>query len=160
MIDIETIRSIITDKIKKHLNIEVIRVNQNAPAPAYPYIGYTITTLMKANNGTYSEYVDKNVRVYCKEFQQIWSFTVYAADDLQSKNTAIALYDYLDSIGRPDLSDNNIVIQRIGDITNRDTLLTIDYEHRNGFDVTFTFMNEIKRDKALGVIDNITITQT
>ena len=28
-------------------------------------------------------------------------------------------------------------------ITNRDNLLTIDYEYRNGFDVTFAFMNEI-----------------
>ena len=158
MVDFSTIRDHITAMIKGHLNIEVIRVNQNAPPPDYPYIGYTVTTLMKANNGTYSEYVENDVRVYCKEFQQIWSFTVYSADDLQSKSIAIALYDYLDSIGSVELAENGIVIQKIGDITNRDTLLTIDYEYRNGFDVTFAFMNEIKHDKAVGVIDSITIT--
>lgn len=158
MVDLSKIRDTITANIKKQLNIEVIRVNQNAPAPAYPYIGYTVTTLMKTNNGTYSEYVENDVKVYCKEFRQIWSFTVYAADDMQSKEIAIALYDYLDNIGRVELSESNVVIQQIGDITNRDTLLTIDYEYRNGFDVTFSFMNEIKHDKAVGVIDSITIT--
>lgn len=158
MVNLQSIRDKITGLIKKHLNIEAFRVNQNAPPPAYPYIGYTITTLMKTNNGTYSEYVENDDRVYCKEFQQIWSFTVYAADDMQSKEIAIALYDYLDNIGSVELSDNNIVIQLIGDITNRDTLLTIDYEYRNGFDVTFAFMNEIRRDKTVGVIDTANIT--
>ena len=157
MVKLSKIRDKITTMIKEHLNIEVIRVNQDAPAPAYPYIGYTITTLMKTNNGTYSEYVENNVKVYCKEFQQIWSFTVYAADDLQSKQLAIELYDYLDNIGSADLGDNDIVIQRIGDITNRDTLLTIDFEYRNGFDVTFAFMNETQHDKAVGAIDYATI---
>lgn len=159
MIAFDRIRDTIVTKIKESLNIEVVRVNQNAPPPAYPYIGYTITTLMKTNNGTYSEYVENNVKVYCKEFQQIWSFTVFADNDLQSKEIAIRLYDYLDNIGAVDLSENDIVIQRIGNITNRDTLLTIDYEYRNGFDVTFAFMNEIKNTNAESeVIDNYTIT--
>lgn len=158
MVELSTIRKTITDSIKKSLDIEVIRVNQNAPPPAYPYIGYTVTTLMKTNNGTYSEYVEDNIKVFRKEFQQIWSFTVYADNDLQSKEIAIRLYDYLDNIGAVDLAENGIVIQLIGDITNRDTLLTVDFEYRNGFDVTFAFMNEIKGGAAVDGIDNFTIT--
>ena len=158
MVDLDKIRDTLTGKIKQNLGVEIIRVNQNATPPAYPYIGYSITTLMKTNNGTYSEYVEDNVKVYSKEFQQIWSFTVFADNDLQSKEIAIRLYDYLDQIGAVDLAENDIVIQRIGDITNRDTLLTIDYEYRNGFDVTFAFMNVIKESADVEGIDDFTIT--
>lgn len=147
MIDFEKMRLTVAKSIKEYLQIPVIRTNQNAEPPKYPYIGYTVTTLMKTNNGTYGEFTEttdgKNVKVYRKEFQQIWSFTAYSDDDLQSKTLAMQLYDFLDKIGALQLAEQEIVIQRIENITNRDNLLTIDYEYRNGFDVTFAFMNEI-----------------
>lgn len=147
MIDFEKIRLTVAKSIKEHLQIPVIRTNQNAEPPQYPYIGYTVTTLMKTNNGTYGEFIEdidgESVKIYRKEFQQIWSFTAYSDDDLQSKTLALKLYDFLDKIGSISMSDNEIVIQRIENITNRDNLLTTDYEYRNGFDVTFAFMNEI-----------------
>ncbi len=147
MIDFERIRRTVVKSIKEYLQVPVIRTNQNAEPPQYPYIGYTITTLMKTNNGTYGEFTEsvnsESVKTYRKEFQQVWSFTVYSDDDTQSKTLALKLYDYLDKTGSISLADNEIVIQRIENITNRDNLLTIDYEYRNGFDVTFAFMNEI-----------------
>ncbi len=147
MIDFERIRRTVVKSIKEYLQVPVIRTNQNAEPPQYPYIGYTITTLMKTNNGTYGEFTEsvnsESVKTYRKEFQQVWSFTVYSDDDTQSKMLALKLYDYLDKTGSISLADNEIVIQRIENITNRDNLLTIDYEYRNGFDVTFAFMNEI-----------------
>lgn len=147
MIDFVKIRQTVVKSIKEHLQVPVIRLNQNTEPPKYPYIGYTITTLMKTNNGTYGEFTEvideKSVKVYRKEFQQVWSFTVYSDDDLQSKTLAMQLYDYLDKRGVLDLAEQEIVIQRIENITNRDNLLTTDYEYRNGFDVAFAFMNEI-----------------
>lgn len=147
MIDFEKMRLTVAKSIKEHLQIPVIRTNQNAAPPKYPYIGYTVTTLMKTNNGTYGEFIEnidgKSVKFYRKEFQQVWSFTAYSNDDLQSKTLAMQLYDYLDKIGALQLAEQGIVIQRIENITNRDNLLTTDYEYRNGFDVTFAYMNEI-----------------
>lgn len=147
MIDFKRIRRTVVKSVEDHLQIPVIRTNQNAEPPQYPYIGYTVTTLMKTNNGTYGEFTkvidSKSVKVYRKEFQQVWSFTAYSDDDLQSKTLAMQLYDFLDKIGALQLAEQEIVIQRIENITNRDNLLTTDYEYRNGFDVTFAFMNEI-----------------
>ena len=147
MIDFAKIRQTVVKSIIEHLQVTVIRTNQNAEPPQYPYIGYTVTTLMKTNNGTYGEFTEsidgENIKMYRKEFQQIWSFTVYSDNDLQSKTLALKLYDFLDKIGSLQLAEQEIVIQHIENITNRDNLLTIDYEYRNGFDVTFAFMNEI-----------------
>ena len=147
MIDFAKIRQTVVKSIKEHLQVPVIRTNQNAEPPQYPYISYTVTTLIKTNNGTYGEFTEKidgeSVKIYRKEFQQVWSFTAYSDKDLQSKTLALKLYDYLDKIGSLQLAEQEIVIQRIENITNRDNLLTIDYEYRNGFDVTFAFMSEI-----------------
>lgn len=144
MIDFETKRNIITSLIEKAVNVPIVRTNQNAEPPDGDYIGYTVTTPMKVNNGTYGEYIKDGKKYYGKEFQQIWSFTTHSTDDVRSKELALKLYDFLDRTGTIELSDNRIVIQRIEDITNRDNLLTTGYEYRNGFDVTFNFLNEIE----------------
>lgn len=39
------------------------------------------------------------------------------------------------------LKDNGIVIEKVGEVTPRDTLITVDYEHRQGFDVQLGIMN-------------------
>lgn len=148
MIDYDKLSISIVKSIKDALKVQVIRANQNAEPPKYPYIAYTITTLMKTNNGTYGEFTEningENIIVYRKEFQQIWSFTVLSDNDLQSKELAFKLYDYLDKVGTINLVDKKIVVQQVGNITNRDNLLTVGYEYRNGFDVTFAFINEIE----------------
>lgn len=164
MINLEGIRQAVCKSIKDHLNKPVIRSNQNANPPDYPYITYTITTLMRANNGTYGVYVEddgkgNNQKVYRKGFQQVWSFTVHADNDLTSKQLALELYDYLDEIGRIDLADKGVVIQHIENITNRDTLLTTEYEYRNGFDVVFAFVNEIV-DTDTDDVDNYSYNYT
>ena len=152
MIDFEEMRNYIVTAIQSALKLPVVRANQTAEPPDGDYIGYTVITPMKTNNGTYSEYVKDGKKYYGKEFQQIWSFTAYSTNDLRSKNIAFALYDFLDRIGITGLSDNRIAVQTIGDITNRDNLLSTGYEYRNGFDVTFNLLNEIE-DKSGEVID-------
>lgn len=162
MVNFSTIRHVITSAIEAHIGKPVIRTNQDATPPEYPYIAYTITTLMRTNNGTYGEFIeeDKNgasKKYYRKEFQQVWSFTACADDDLTSKELALQLYDFLDNIGALDLAEDGVVIQRIENITNRDNLLTNGYEYRNGFDVFFAFMNEIEGDNA-DEIDDVQFT--
>ena len=139
MIDFEAKRNIIVSAIETYLELPVMRANQTAEPPNGDYIGYTVTTAMKVNNGTYGEYTRNG-------------FTAHSTNDLRSKNAALKLYDFLDRIGNTELSDNHVVVQHIGDITNRDNLLTTGYEYRNGFDVTFNFLNEIE-DTSSEVIE-------
>jgi hypothetical protein len=153
MVNLSTIRHVITSAIEKHTEKPVIRTNQDATPPEYPFISYTITTLMRANNGTYGLFIEDDEngaskKYYRKEFQQVWSFTACAADDITSKELALQLYDFLDKIGKIELAENGVVIQRIENITNRDSLLTNGYEYRNGFDVFFAFMNEIEEENT------------
>ena len=148
MVNLSTIRQVICKLIKEHTGTPIIRTNQNAEPPAYPF--YT-------NNGTYGEFIEEDEKYYRKEFQQIWSFTACADEDLTSKELALQLYDFLDKVGAVELAENGVVIQRIENITNRDNLLTTDYEYRNGFDVYFAFMNEIE-DESTEEIDDIQFT--
>lgn len=144
MLNFEEKRNTIISLIERELKLPVVRANQTAEPPDGDYIGYTVTTTMKVNQGTYGEFFENGEKNYIKQFQQIWSFTVYSTDDLRSKDLALRLYDFLDCTGTTVFSDNNIVVQKIGDITNRDNLLTTGYEYRNGFDVTFSFLTVIK----------------
>lgn len=98
---------------------------------------------MIVNNGTYGEFVENDTMIYRKEFQQVWSFTVQSDDDIESKILALKAYDFFDNVGTTILNENSAVVQKLSNITNRDNILTIEYEYRNGFDVTFAFMNEI-----------------
>ncbi len=163
MIDLDKIRLGVVRLIKENLNVPVIQTNQDEAPPKGDYISYSIPTLMKANNGTYGEYVEEidgeTVKVYRKEFQQIWSFTTISKDELRSKTLALQLYDLLDMLGSIELAEKEIVIQLIGNITNRDNLLTIGYEYRNGFDVTFAFMNEII-EGSIEEIETINLTHS
>lgn len=151
------IQTYITEALKAYLGCEVVLANQTAPIPSYPYVSFTVITSMTANNGTYGEFVEGNTLVKAKEIQQIWSFTVQSDDSTESAVIANKAYDFFDCVGTIQLNENGIVVQRIENITNRDNLLTIEYEYRNGFDVTFSFMNEIASE--IEEIDNIIIHQ-
>ena len=161
MVNFRNIEIDIVSCVKDYLKCEVIQANQVSPIPPYPYVSYTVTTPMVANNGTYGEVIKevdgKTIKTYCKEFQQVWSFTVQSDDDTQSKTLALALYDCLDKACSEELAEKEIVVQRIGNITSRDNLISIQYEHRNGFDVTFAFMNEIEAGETEEVIESVEI---
>ena len=131
---------IIVDGLQKALGCLVIRANQTAPSPDYPYVSYTVTTPAVTNGGGWGDY---GGGVYGKQFNQVWSFTVQSGDCTESQNLAIQAHAWFDRLGTLYLNDNHIVVQRVENISNRDNLLTIEYEYRNGFDVTFTLMGRL-----------------
>lgn len=141
MIDYENMRIAICKGLKEYLGCPVIRSNQNESPPKYPYLSYTITTLLSENNGTYGEYEDGSKR---KPFTQTWSITALSDNNSESVTLAVKAREWLDQIGSLYLSDNNVIVQTIGNITNRDTFLTTEYEYRNGFDCFFWLFDEIK----------------
>lgn len=141
MYDFEKMKEIVAGGLSDYLKCPVIQSNQNHKPPAYPYCSYTMTTPMSANNGTYAKYDDGIDR---KPFTQTWSVTVQSSDEAESVALANKAHDWLERIGHTYLSDNNVTVQSVGGITNRDNILTVEYEYRNGFDVVFWALNEVE----------------
>lgn len=130
---------------KKGYNCPVIMANQVVPIPPYPYIAYTVTSLVSGNMKTYGVEADGT---RTKPVVQIWSFTVQSEDSTQADSVAMEAYDWFVLSGNIYLSDNGIVAQRVGSIGNRDNLLSIEYEYRRGFDVEFLLVDEISKEDA------------
>lgn len=141
MFDFEKVKEIVAGGLSDYIGRPVIQSNQNKKPPSYPYMSYTITTLVSENKGTYGEYADG---VHRKPFNQIWSITSLSDDEGESVNNAIKAQEWLDHAGTVYLYDHGVVVESVGGITNRDNILTTEYEYRNGFDVVLSLMNEIE----------------
>ena len=139
LIDYDKMREIIKNGLETHLKVPVIRGNQTAKQPDYPFVSYNITTIAGANNGTWQQHEDGIDR---KLVRSIWSFSVLAQSWNKSVSLANKTREWIDRAGRLILSDNGITVQSIGEITNRDNILTVEYECKNGFDVVFYVYDE------------------
>ena len=140
MIPYNSNREIVISGLKEHLGVSIIRANQTAPAPAYPYGSYTVTTLATANNGTWQKHEDGKDR---KQVRQIWSISFQSDKNDESVELAVKARDWLEHTGRVWLKDRGITVQSTTDITNRDNVLTAGYEYKNGFDVVFYVYDEV-----------------
>lgn len=158
MIDYDNMRQVIAKGLSVYLGCPVIRSNQNAEPPAYPYVSYTITTPMSENKGTYEEYEDGTAK---QNFVQVWSITILSEDDTQSVELAVKARGWFDFVGTVYLNDNDVIVQTVGSITNRDNVLTIEYEYRKGFDVFFNIADIVDIDyEQIGWIEDVTINET
>lgn len=144
MIDYKNIRDTVCQGIKEKLGLTIIRSSQNQVSPPYPYCSYTVTSVMSANNGTYSIVKSNNTTTAYKEVTQIWSITVMSDKYEECVEKAMKLRNFLDFSGRDYLKDNNVIVQQITGITNRDNMISIDYEYRQGFDVVFSGLDVIE----------------
>lgn len=157
MIAYEKMRSIIPKGLADYLGVKVVRGNQAAPAPAYPYGSYNVTTIAGANNGTWQQHDDGIDR---KLVRSIWSFTWLADDWDTSVSLAIKARSWLEHTGRLFLSEHGITVQSITDITNRDNVLTVEYERKNGFDVVFYVYDEVENlEDTNGYIESAEVTR-
>lgn len=139
MIDQEKINILIADKLKEVTGCEVVKANMaNAPIPPYPYLSFTVLNT-DTKKGTYSAAAG----VKFMPLTQTWSFTVQGDKDNEAQRAAMKAKDWLEETGRLYLNDHGIVVQSVGAITNRDTLLTIEYEYRKGFDAVLSIMNVV-----------------
>lgn len=139
MIDLDFIRSVVVKGLKSYLGIPVIRSNQTGEPPPYPYLSYTITNLLSENNGTWGEYDDGWDR---KPVTQTWSITVQSDQASEAMEFAVKAHDWLDRIGTVQLNDSHVIVQSLTGITNRDNMITIEYEYRNGFDMVLWLLSE------------------
>lgn len=158
MINIETTRKIIASGLKKYLSCPVIRGNQTADMPKYPYGTYNIINLTNQYKGTYGEWSDGINR---KPFIATFSFAFHSDDYAEAVKLANMAHEWLEQVGTVYLNDNDVIIQSVGSITDRSNLLTTEYEYTYGFDCFVWLYDEIDTDKAeTGVIETFEITQT
>ena len=134
---VEALKDYISTEIRP---CEVIRQNQNAPSPPYPYTTYTVTSLLPANGGTYSELEDGTLY---RNITQTWSFTVQSDDQDEAYEIAMKIYDFFTAVALTALAGKNIAVMRVQNVSPRDSFLTIEYERRVGLDVTFGLMYTI-----------------
>ena len=143
MIDQKNINLVITEGLKAVTGCDVVKSNlAGAPIPSYPYISFSILNTV-TRKGTYS---GKGARYM--PLTQTWSFTVQGNDDDEALEKAMAARDWLEETGRLELYDSGIIVQSVGAITSRDTLLTVDYEYRKGFDAVLSLMNLVQEPEA------------
>lgn len=155
MFNYDEMRAVVVDGLSKYLNCPVIRLNQNEAPPAYPYIGYTVITPMSENKGTYGRYDDGKDR---KAFTQTWSISALSDDNSESVTLANKAHEWLDHVGTVYLNDNKVIVQSVGNITNRDNVLTVEYEYKNGFDVVFWLFNVVETTTAeTGYIESVEV---
>lgn len=141
MINYEGMREAVVSGLRKYLGVPIIRANQTAERPKYPYLTYTVITLVSENKGTYGKYEDGYER---KPVTSTWSISALSSDNLESVTLANKAREWLDNVGSVFLNDNDVIVQSVGSITNRDNVLTTGYEYKNGFDAVFWTFDEIK----------------
>jgi hypothetical protein len=149
-------QTVVCKGLAAYLGVPIIQTNQTAQPPKYPYISYTVTTLKSENNGTWGRYSDG---AYRKPVKQTWSITTHSDDSDEAMTLAVKAEEYLTHSGITYLNDNDVIVDRTTAITNRDNLITAEYEYRNGFDVVFYLFNEISPETQTddGVIENLTV---
>jgi len=159
MLKTEEQRGIVASGLKTYLGYPVIRTNQTAPMPAFPYLGYNITTLASENKGTYGEYKDNKAR---KAVLQTYSFTAHSDDYSTAVELANKAREWLDLVGTQYLNDNDVIVQSVGNVSDRSNLLTSEYIYSYGFDCVFWMYDEISlaaTEISNGEIETIKISE-
>ena len=157
IVDFENTRKSIAKGLKEYLQCKVIRGNQTAETPAFPYCVYNITTLASRNNSTYGVYEDGKAR---KPVTMTMSFTSRSDDYSEAVMLASKAREWLEYAGRTYLNDNNVIVQSVGNITDRSNLITVEYMYSYGFDVVLWLFDEVGAEQAgEGEIETATINE-
>ncbi len=156
MFDFDKMRNAVVYGMSRHLGVPVIRFNQNAEPPKYPYIGYSVTIFADHKGGTFGIYKDKIAR---KPFKQTWSFKALSNDYSESCLLARKARLWLEYDGRVYLKDNDCIVNSLTNITDRSSILTVEYEYSHGFDAVFWCMEEteITPGEQFEEIESVTI---
>lgn len=141
MINYEALKKLVAGGLKEYLKIPIIRADQNQKPPPYDYGIYKATTPMTENKGTYGEYEDGTAR---KPVKSIWSFSFLSDKEANSFELANKARTWFDYVGTTYFNDNNIIVESVGAVGNRDNILTIEYEYKKGFDVVFWLYDEVE----------------
>lgn len=150
---IKKLRKTLIKGIADETGLLVVQTDNNFKKPKYPYYSYKFTTMRQntGEGGVYKEDFDKSLDARFKydvvttlEFQPkvIMSFNCYSDDEFEVEDYILKAWEWFKLKGRRILSDENIVVVEVGDITDRTVFLVDNYEYRKGFDVEFRVLHE------------------
>lgn len=146
MLDHRANEIVIVEALKDYLSTElrqceVVRQNQVVEVPPYPYAAYTVTTPVYERGGFFCEAEDGTLY---RDVLQTWSFTVQSDDQDEAMTLGLRMFDFFSAVGLIHLADHNITVRKVGNVNNRDNLISIEYEYRKGLDVTFGLLYSIE----------------
>lgn len=161
MIDVATKKQAMLSRLETFTGCVLVPANTTKQLPAYPFITFNIINT-GSNKGTYSKHSEVvngvTTHYLYNPTTQTWSFTVQSDDDAEALQKALLIKDFFELSATNELADNDIVVASVGNITPRDTLLTIEYEYRKGLDVVLN-LNNIIADTSTEQINEITLTE-
>lgn len=135
------IQKTIIGSLEQYCGCPFVPSNTKKEMPPYPYVSFSLIHAVTLK-GTYC----KGEKLY-KPANLTYSFAVQSDNEAQCMEIAMTAKDYLDELGKELFDEKGIVIQDITGITSRDTLLTIEYEYRKGFDAVIAVFNEIGKSE-------------
>lgn len=150
---IKKLRETFIKELNKETNLLIVQTDNNFKKPKYPYYSYKFTTMRQnvGEGGVYKENFDESLDLRFKhdvvttlEFQPkiIMSFNCYSNDDFEAEDKILKAWEWFKLKGRRILSEENIVVVDVGDITDRTVFLVDNYEYRKGFDVEFRVLHK------------------
>lgn len=137
----------IIDMLSAEVGSPVILTNQAAPRPPYPYIGVTETIPFQPGPRSIKNVPEPTdiKQVASQQATMTLSVTAYGSDFADTMELAQKAYDWFSFTGYRALKDAGYVVESLGAVDNRDTLIVDDYERRRGFDVTIRFVHQQER---------------
>lgn len=140
MIDLERINITITKGLKSAAGCKVMKANLvRETILECPYILYNILSTETKKGACLAE----NGRRYMPLIQT-WNFAALGDQDNEAELAAIKSKIWLEELGRNELNNAGIVVQSVGPVMNRDTLLTNGYEYRKEFEAVLSVMHVIE----------------
>lgn len=135
MIDHQKIKIAFVDALRTYLGIPIQMLDQAAPQPPYPFIGFTFVApyIDQSPYGNHSFHNDQHRME--KMVGVTISITGYAQSGQEAYRISGQARDWFQGVGRMLLKDAGMIVVRLEATSARDTLLTYDYERKVGFDV-------------------------
>lgn len=141
------------------MNMLVIQSSTIGDMPKYPFITYTVTSpyLRLGQDEEYTKKENSNYQNrHVLHHERVFSFTITAKDEDTAMDKCMQAMRYFRNDGVLELKDKGIAIVEISNVTARDNFITIDYDHRYGFDVRIRLADEEVRETA-DIIEKINL---
>lgn len=143
MIQHSEIRNVIVGGLSRYLSRPVVLNNNADKMENYPFMTYTVINPRLDNYGepsikTVNRVINgqtKKMTQFQKIIEIVYSFTVISEDEDEAQDLLHQAVSFFDVFGVGDLKQGKIAVVEVSNVQNRDSLITIDYEHRLGFDV-------------------------
>lgn len=138
LISHKEIRDKLVSGLHAFMNLLVVQQSSIGDQPTYPFITYSVTSpyLQLGQPERYTQEIDGVICDKSKEhYEQVYSFTVASKDEDEAMDLCLKASQYFKFYGTYELSESNIAVVKISNISARDNMITINYERRYGFDV-------------------------